>query len=672
MCAIAGFFDPRQSAAKVELERAAFRMASAVRHRGPDDEGTWADARAGVAFGHRRLAVLDLSREGHQPMHSADGRYVLIFNGEIYNFQSLRRQLLSHGQSFRGHSDTEVLLAGFCEWGVVPTLQQSVGMFAMAAWDRQSRWLHLARDRAGEKPLYYGWAGGVFMFGSELKALRAHPCWEADIDPGAVALLTRYGYIPAPYCIYRNIRKLLPGSVLTLPESALLARQTGQPEPFWSLQKVAEAAMAQPFQGTENEATQRFHSLLLDSVRQQMVADVPLGAFLSGGIDSTLVVSLMQAQSRRPVKTFCIGFHQSGFDEAPFAKAVARHLETDHTEIYVRPDDLMRVIPRLPAIYDEPFADSSQIPTVLLCELARTQVTVSLSGDAGDELFGGYADYRKAQLLWPLMSPVPASLRGGLARALGVLSGSALLGRIQPAVLSRLLARLENLSKLLPSRTDRAFYRLLMSPNREPLDWLQGKEELPTQFDSRRSWEGLPDFLRRMMYLDFVSYLPDDILVKVDRAAMAASLETRIPLLNHRVVEFAWSLPNSFKQRQRQGKWLLRRVLDQYVPRSLIERPKKGFNVPLGQWLRGPLRDWAEDLLSSAKLNQAGFFHDQTVRRKWMELLDGSRDWGLALWHVLMFQAWLDQRVPSPPCAGAGMVPGPGATAGLEKVLCQS
>jgi len=655
----------------MELERNAFRMASALHHRGPDDEGTWADAEVGLALGHRRLAIVDLSHEGHQPMESADGRYVVVFNGEIYNFQALRGELAERGHSFRGHSDTEVLLAAFCEWGIVATLQRSVGMFALAVWDSQSRLLHLARDRAGEKPLYYGWTGDVFVFGSELRALRAHPRWRAGIDRDAVALLTRYGYIPASCCIYENIHKVPPGCVLTLTETQLLARETADPQPYWSLQTVAEACVAHAFASTESQAADRLRCLLLDSVRQQMVADVPLGAFLSGGIDSSLVVALMQAQSPRPIKTFSIGFHQSAFDEAPFAKAVARHLGTDHTELYVQPDDLVQVISRLPAIYDEPFADSSQIPTVLLCELTRSQVTVSLSGDAGDELFGGYEHYRKAQRIWPMISLIPRSLRCGMAQPLGSLAALGLQLRIRPAVVPHLLGRMANLSSILPARSDRSLYQLLMSPNREPQAWLGREQNPPTRFDDALPWENLPDLLHRTMYLDFVSYLPDDILVKVDRAAMSVSLETRIPLLDHRVIEYAWSLPNSLKQRQGIGKWLLRQVLYQYLPQALVERPKKGFNVPIAEWLRGTLRPWAEAMLSKARLRQEGFFDEKTVTRKWRQHVEGKRDFGPALWNVLMFQAWLDQQRTPQPQSVERTVVAPPVTASRSEMVCQ-
>ena len=669
MCGIAGFFDPRQRADKPELEQVAFRMAAALRHRGPDDHGAWTDPQAGLALGHRRLAILDLTREGHQPMESADGRYVLAFNGEVYNFQELRQELESYGHSFRGHSDTEVLLAAFCEWGIVATLRRSTGMFALAVWDREGRALHLARDRAGEKPLYYGWTGDVFVFGSELKALRAHPRWRAGIDRRALTLLTRYGYIPAPFSIYENIRKLTPGCLVTLTESLLQTRRTPIAEPYWMPRAVAEAGVAKSLRDTESEAEERLHSLLLDSVRQQMIADVPLGAFLSGGVDSSLVVALMQAQSRRPIKTFSIGFRQEGFDEAPYARAVARHLGTDHTELYVQPRELLEVVPRLPMVYDEPFADSSQIPTILLCELARSQVTVSLSGDGGDELFGGYEDYRKAQRLWPLLRHVPQALRRELARVLERITAAGLSSRMRLRAATGLLGRLANFSELLPVPNDRALYRLLMSPNRDPLAWLKYKEEPHTRLDDAFPWDNFPELLHRMMYVDFVSYLPDDILVKVDRAAMSVSLETRIPLLDHRIIEFAWTLPSSLNQRGRCSKYLLRRVLHRYVPPALVERPKHGFGVPITEWLRGPLRPWAEVLLSGGRLREEGLFDENAVQQKWREHLGGTRDWGPALWHVLMFQAWLEQQ-PSRLRPGEDET-APAAAAPTPHDLCQ-
>ena len=677
MCGIAGFWHRSRSSGKADLERTARRMSAALRHRGPDDGGVWADVEAGIAMAHRRLAILDLSSEGHQPMRSANGRYVLVFNGEIYNFKKLGAELQSAGHKFRGHSDTEVMLASFCEWGIEAALKRFVGMFAFALWDRQQRMLHLARDRAGEKPLYYGWTGGAFVFGSELKALRGHPQWQAEVDPGAVALLLRYGYVPAPHCIYQNCYKLLPGCVLTLSQEHIAAQTLPRPKPYWSFRAIAEAGIAQPFAGGLMEAKERLLKLLRESVAQQMIADVPVGAFLSGGIDSSTIVALMQAQSPRPIKTFSIGFEQPDFDEAPFAAAVARHLGTEHTELYVTEKDLQRVIPRLPAIYDEPFADTSQIPTVLLCELARERVTVSLSGDAGDELFGGYAAYRKTQHIWRCLSRIPAPLRENWAKHLRRLGGIALGGtvsagvpgrpaseresveafprstlirsdaptlRLRPGRLTRALNRVENFSQLLPAATDKALYQLLMSPCREPQAWLKEPAEPPTTFSATSPWQQLPGLLPRMMHQDFVSYLPDDILVKVDRAAMSVSLETRIPLLDHRVIEFAWRLPGSLQQRRGQGKWLLRQILHEHVPPALVKRPKHGFAVPIADWLRGPLRPWAEEWLNGTRLRQEGFFDEKTVRQKWSEHLSQKRDWGQPLWNVLTFQAWLEEQ----------------------------
>lgn len=626
-------------------------MASVLRHRGPDDQGVWADENASVALGHRRLAILDLTSEGHQPMSSADERYVLVFNGEIYNFTSLRKALEQRGHAFRGRSDTEVMLAAICEWGLLPALERFVGMFAFALWDRHERKLHLVRDRAGEKPLYYGWTDGVFVFGSELKALRAHPRWRAQVNRGALALLVRYGCIPAPHCIYENICKLPPGCVLTLTESHVRVRQPPEPTTYWPAQSIAGFRAVRPFTGTETEAGEELRELLFRSVGQQMVADVPLGAFLSGGIDSSLVVALMQAQSRRSIKTFSIGFQQEQFNEAPFARAVAAHLGTDHTELYVRDEDLRQAIPRLPFVYDEPFADPSQIPTLLLCRLARTEVKVSLSGDAGDELFGGYNHYRKARRLWRAFGRIPAPLRRPLALGLRSFSGAGLSALAVPAGGRHLFNRCWNLADVLRAPSERALYQLLMSPNREPHAWLVEAGEPDTRLKTDSTWDLSADPLQRMTALDFVTYLPDDILVKVDRAAMSVSLETRIPLLDHRVVEFAFRLPPAFKQKDGQGKWLLRQVLYQYVPRALVDRPKRGFAAPIAGWLRGPMREWAEALLDETRLRREGFFHPQPVRQKWREHLSQRRDWSAALWHVLMFQAWLAGQGPVRSCA---------------------
>lgn len=646
MCAIVGFWDSSGCSTEAELERLASGMAGILCHRGPDDQGAWADEDASLALGHRRLAILDLTREGHQPMLSADGRYALSFNGEIYNFKPLRSELEQRGHFFRSHSDTEVMLAAFCEWGLLPALERFAGMFAFALWDRRERKLHLARDRAGEKPLYYGWTDGVFVFGSELKALRAHPRWRAGVNRGALELLVRCGYIPAPHCIYENIYKLSPGRVLTLAEADARNRRTPEPTAYWSAQAVAETGAANPFNGGEAEAGEQLRELLLRSVGRQMVADVPLGAFLSGGIDSSLVVALMQAQSGRPIKTFSIGFQEEKFNEAPFAKAVAAHLGTDHTELYVQDRDLQQVVSRLPRIYDEPFADSSQIPTALLCALASTHVKVSLSGDGGDELFGGYNHYRLGQRAWRMVAPIPRPCRLPLARQLKRLARAGLNLPLAASGANRILNRLWNLSDILPATTNRSLYQLLMSPNRDPRSWLTSAQEPEPRPDEFPAWENLPDLLQRMTCLDFVSYLPDDILVKVDRAAMAVSLETRIPLLDHRVIEFAFRLPTSFKQKGNSGKWLLRQILHQYVPRALVDRPKRGFAAPIAEWLRGPMRAWAEDLLGETRLRREGFFDARQVRQNWREHLDWKRDWSPGLWHALMFQAWLDEQKP--------------------------
>jgi asparagine synthase (glutamine-hydrolysing) len=655
MCAIVGFWDPCPRAEARDRAQIVRAMASAVAHRGPDDDGAWADDAEPVALGHRRLAILDLTSEGHQPMISADGRFVLSFNGEIYNFKSLRGELKQRGHAFRGHSDTEVMLAAFCEWGLRPALERFTGMFAFALWDRLTRRLHLARDRAGEKPLYYGWTDGAFVFGSELTALRAHPCWRGEIDRSALALLTRFGYVPSPHCIYANIFKLPPANFLTMTAFDIRARLMPEPEAYWSSQTVAMAGAENPFRGSENEAREQLRGLLSQSVSRQMVADVPLGAFLSGGIDSSLVVALMQAQSGRPIKTFSIGFEEKPFDEAPFAKSVAAHLGTEHTELYVRDRELQQVIPKLPRIYDEPFADSSQIPTALLCRLTRASVTVSLSGDGGDELFGGYNHYRVGQRLWKMLMPVPHPFRATFSHQLRRAARAGLSLRLTGRA-NQLLNRLWNLSDILPDATDFALYQRLMSPNRAPSPWLKSDHEPAVPFGGSEAWKNLPELFQRMMWLDFSGYLPDDILVKVDRAAMAVSLETRIPLLDHRVIEFAFSLPTRFKRNGGEGKSLLRQMLYQYVPPALVDRPKKGFSVPLAGWLRGPMRDWAEALLDESRLRREEFFDARHVRQNWQEHLLRKRDWSPGLWHVLMFQAWLEQqgRIEPPGESGLG------------------
>jgi asparagine synthase (glutamine-hydrolysing) len=651
MCGITGFWDRSEQIGTEKMQQLVRRMSDQLLHRGPDDGGIWVDAEVGIALGHRRLSILDLSPEGHQPMDSACGRYVIIFNGEIYNFSELRQELKSLGHHFRGHSDTEVMLASFSQWGVERALQRFIGMFAFALWDRQERVLHLSRDRLGEKPLYYGWMGNTFLFGSELKTLRTHPQWQGEINRNVLALFMRHSYIPTPYSIYKGIHKLPPGTTLTLTQADI--KSTPTPVPYWSAKSIAEFGVRHPFSGSDVEAIEQLDSLLRDSIRQQMVADVPLGAFLSGGIDSSTVVSLMQAQSNRPIKTFSIGFHEEAYNEAQHAKAVAQHLGTDHTELYVTPEEAIAVIPKLPTLYDEPFSDSSQIPTFLVSQLAKQHVTVSLSGDGGDELFAGYNRYFWGRSIWQKIGWMPHSFRDVAAHALTTLSPQtwdhllAGLGSSLPKGLRERLSgdRLHKLAEIFAVDSPDTLYRRLVSDWKEPQSLVLGSLEPLTTLTNPKEWARLSNFTQRMMFLDTVTYLPDDILTKVDRASMGVSLEARVPFLDYRLVELAWQIPLKMKLRNGQGKWLLRQVLYKYVPQQLIERPKMGFGIPIDDWLRGSLRDWAETLLDEKRLREEGFFNPQPIREKWTEHLSGERNWQYYLWDVLMFQAWLGANV---------------------------
>lgn len=645
MCGIAGFLSPQGT--REEAGRTIRRMTDTLIHRGPDDGGVWEDTRSGVALGNRRLAIVDLSPEGHQPMHSASGRYVLAFNGEIYNFWALREELEGLGHPFRGHSDTEVMLAAFTEWELEGALERFNGMFAFALWDREERSLYLARDRLGEKPLYYGWMGETLLFSSELKALKVHPTFRGEISRNALALYLRYQYIPAPYTIYEGISKLSPGTRLTIDE----AGNVSGPVPYWSAKEAAERGVTNPFSGSDTEAVDELDGMLRDSVRMRMVADVPLGAFLSGGIDSSAVVAAMQSQSDRPVRTFSIGFYEEEYSEAEHAKAVARHLGTEHTELYVTPEEAMSVIPKLPTLYDEPFSDPSQIPTYLVSQLARRHVTVSLSGDGGDELFAGYNRYFWVESIWGKVGWMPSGLRGALAEALTAVSSQGWdrafkkLGPVLPTKARQRIPgdKLHKLAEVLTVKNPEAMYLNLVSLWKRPDSVvIGGSEPLVTLTDPGR-WADLPDLTQRMMYLDTVTYLPDDILVKVDRASMGVSLEGRVPFLDHRLVEFAWRVPLGMKIKDGKSKWLLRQVLNQYVPKKLIERPKMGFGVPIDAWLRKPLRGWAEALLDERRLRREGFFHPRPIREKWAEHLSGKRNWQYPLWDVLMFQAWLEE-----------------------------
>jgi asparagine synthase (glutamine-hydrolysing) len=640
MCGIAGLFDRSAATAADQLTHLTWQMGNSLQHRGPDAGDIWIDPAHGIGLAHRRLSIVDLSPLGNQPMASASGRYVTVYNGEIFNFQDLRQELEAKGASFRGTSDTEVMLAGIEQWGVEATVKRMIGMFAIALWDRQEGVFYLIRDRLGIKPLYWGLFGDLLLFGSELKALLAHPGWQREIDRDALTAFMRHNYVPAPYSIYRGIRKLRQGHILTL--------RPGRPpteEAFWNLRDVVGYGRSHRLDLSDQEATDELETLLKDAVGRRMIADVPLGAFLSGGIDSSLVVALMQAQSDRPVKTFSIGFHEQGFDEAIHAKAVAQHLGTDHTELYVNPAHALEIIPDLPRWYDEPFADSSQIPTFLVSEMTRKHVTVALSGDGGDELFAGYNRYTLAMSLWRKIGSLPLPLRRAAAQGLRSLSPATWdkIFRFMPSPLARPQAgdKLWKLADVLPRNGD-AIYKRLISHWEDPADVVLGGREPAGLFEDSSVSELVPDFMERMQYLDTATYMADDILTKVDRASMAVALEARVPLIDHRVVEYSWRLPSRFKIRNGQTKWLLRQVLYRHVPPNLIERPKMGFGVPIDAWLRGPLRDWAEALLSEDKLRREGLFNPAPIRQKWQEHLSGSRNWQYLLWDVLMAQAWRD------------------------------
>ena len=643
MCGITGFIDYSAQSSAERLLATISAMTDTLANRGPDDRGIWVDESVAIALGHRRLSIVDLSVEGHQPMICPLSGAVIVFNGEIYNYLELRQELGAFGYKFRGNSDTEVMLASFHKWGVVKAVERFIGMFAFALWDRKAQVLHLGRDRLGEKPLYYGWMGNTFLFASELKALKAYPQWLGEINRDAVALLMRHNYITAPHSIYKNIYKLTPGTLLTVS-----GRTKTHPDPvaYWSIKSVAESGVNHPFGGSDDEAIAQLDSLLRDAIGRQMVADVPLGAFLSGGIDSSTVVALMQAQSNRPVKTFSIGFHEDAYNEAPYAQAVAQHLGCDHTELYVTPAQAIAVIPKLASIYDEPFADSSQIPTFLVSQLAKQQVTVSLSGDGGDELFAGYNRYFWGRRIWQQIGWMPIGARKAIARTLTSFSPQdweSSLGRLPRLQKRQIGDKLHKLAAVLGVESPEIMYMRLVSHWKQPQSLVIGASEADTPLSNQNKWANLPEFTRQMMYLDSVTYLPDDILTKVDRASMGVSLESRVPFLDHQVVEFAWKIPLSLKIRNGESKWLLRQVLAKYVPKNLINRPKMGFGIPIDDWLRTSLRDWAESLLDERRLQQEGFFQPQPIRQKWQEHLSKESNWQYHLWDVLMFQAWLER-----------------------------
>ena len=631
MCGICGFLMTRRELPPARMNAVIHAMARTLRHRGPDDAGRFVDAAGGLALGHRRLSIIDLSEAGHQPMTSPCGRFVITYNGEIYNFRELRQILApQRGRPFRGHSDTEVLLGAIAEWGVEPALRRVHGMFAFALWDRQARRLILARDRVGKKPLYYGWCGGAFLFASELKALHRHPAFDPEIDRAALGLFVQLGWVPGPFSIDRRIRKLPPGALLILDAADGPAEPVVQT--WWSAKEAALAGDQAPFARSFDEAVDALDALLGAAVRARMIADVPLGALLSGGVDSSTVVALMQAAGAVPVRTFSIGFREPKHDEAPFARAIAAHLGTDHTELYVGPEDSLALVPELPQIYDEPFADPSQIPTALVCRLARSSVTVALSGDGGDELFAGYQRYRRSLESWKGLQRWPASARKAAAALTATLDDRF----AAPKWLSKAAKRAagigaaDALDLFVGARTR----------TRDPARLVRGAHAVPHLLADRQRWPDLREPLQAMMYLDFAGYLPDDCLVKVDRASMAASLEVRCPLLDHRVVELAWSLPLAYRLGDGGAKRVLKSVLERYVPGTLFERPKRGFGVPIGAWLRGPLRDWAATLLDERRLAREGYLEPAAIRDLWQQHQSGRRDRQELLWHVLMFQAW--------------------------------
>jgi asparagine synthase (glutamine-hydrolysing) len=665
MCGLVGIFGHNNS---LFLTDEVGAMVGSLAHRGPDDEGIWVDADAGIALGHRRLSILDLSLEGHQPMLSGDGRYVMVFNGEIYNHSELRDVLQKElgsiaPQAWRGYSDTETLLACFSHLGVEKTLSRSVGMFALALWDKLDRRLYLTRDRFGEKPLYFGWAGEAFVFGSELKALRIFKGFSNPVDRNVLALYMRYCYVPAPYSIYENIYKLEPGCLLTISIDAAKQAPSSAPKApasnrgftldrWWSLDSLISTSTQNQIMD-EREAIDMLESRLSEAIRLQSIADVPLGAFLSGGVDSSSIVALMQKHSSMPVRTFTIGFEEEGYDEAAYAKAVAKHLGTDHIELYMSSADGLKIIPNLPQLYDEPFADSSQIPTHLVCRQARSEMKVALSGDAGDELFGGYNRYFWARRIWNKVSWLPHPLRSKLADAIRIISPGnwdALAGMVNLCLPDRKnIALMGDKAHKLASRLRNVrdlddLYLSLVSEWADPASIVIDAKEPTTLLDDRSTKAGRSEHEHRMMYWDSMTYLPDDILCKVDRAAMGVGLETRVPFLDHRVVELAWRLPLHMKIRNGQGKWALRQVLNKYVPKMLIDRPKAGFGVPVGQWICGPLNEWAETLLDENRLKQEGYFNPEQIRQKWAEHKTGTYNWTPSLWTVLMFQAWLESQ----------------------------
>lgn len=646
MCGITGFLQQttHRNQDTEAYTRIISTMTDRLTHRGPDDAGIWFNLRDHIALGHRRLSILDLSASGHQPMHSQNDRYVMVYNGEIYNFLELKKSLQTQNYHFSGHSDTEVILALITEYGLEHALTLMSGMFALALWDKKEKILHLARDRIGEKPLYYGFVNNSLVFASELKAIRSYPDFQNPINRTSLTLLLQYGYIPAPHSIFESIYKLMPGTYLSLSQSIIdKHRSLPDAKAYWSAAQVAEEGLRNPLLLSDAQAISQTEQLLSHGIKNRMIADVPIGAFLSGGIDSSLVAALMQTHSARPIKTFTIGFHDHAYNEAHYAKAVAQHLQTDHTELYVDSQQALAIIPKLPVIYDEPFADSSAIPTFLISQLTQQHVSVCLSGDGGDELFGGYNRYLLGKALWHKIALFPYPLRQVIRQLLLSTSPSRWQQLLRFLKMPNIGDKLHKFAGVVTARQPDAVYQHLIS------QWHKAQDVvIPCDIATAASPIQLHqfaemDFIERMMLTDTLTYLPDDIMVKVDRAGMAVSLESRAPYLDHQLLEFLWKLPLNLKIRNHQTKWLLREILSKHVPNALFDRPKMGFAVPLESWLRGPLRDWAENLLDPQRLRQQGYLHAAPILQKWQEHLSGKRNWQYALWTILMFQAWLEQ-----------------------------
>lgn len=641
MCGIAGIYQLGRNGASIDLANTIQRMTDTLTHRGPDSSGIWVDNNYGIGLGHRRLAIRDLSPSGHQPMVSSCGRYIIVYNGEVYSHKELGKDLEVAGRKLKGHSDTEVILESCAEWGVEYTCKRLIGMFAIALFDQKTKDLYLVRDRLGIKPVYWGFENDQLIFGSELKALRGAEGWTPQLNRNALSSFMRHNYIPAPLTIYNNVHKLEPGSILKLSANKQITVTK-----FWDLKDFASEGMPKPNQHiSDEEYLNQLDDLLKDSVKRRMEADVPLGALLSGGIDSSLVTALMAEQSDTQINTFSIGFSEDQYNEAPFAKEIAKHLGTNHTELYVEPQQALNLVDQLPYLYDEPFADSSQIPTTLVCQLTRKHVTVVLSGDGGDELFAGYNRYSHGLMMWNKANVAPYAIRKLLSKM--ILSQPAdrldALANFIPQRwrLPQLGHKLHKFSNAILINDPDAMYRQMLSHWHEPDSVVLGAQEFKGILWDENTKRLVPDFLRRMQFLDTLTYLPDDILTKVDRASMSVGLEARVPLLDHRIVEYAYQMPEHLKIQNNVSKWALRQSLYKRVPRGLIDRPKMGFGVPIDSWLRGPLRDWAEDLLDEKRLSSQGLFDPAPIRQRWKAHLEGA-NWAYPLWNVLMAQAWIN------------------------------